>query len=146
VLLLKSLHVAAAILWIGNFAVTGVWAIRAFLRRSPALFAFAAGEILFTDLVFTLVFGSAVVVTGLVLAQWENVAPLAAFWTRTALAIVAGSGIVWLFVLLPLEWAMKKRGLEAPATGRLFAIWNGVGWLLTLALLSVVYLMIAKPV
>jgi len=144
--LLKTLHVVAAILWLGNFAVTGVWALRALLRRRPALAAFAAGEILFTDLLFTLGFGSAVVVSGIVLAQAEGIAALATAWTRLALVVVVASGAVWLLALLPIELTMYRRSLENASFGKLFLLWNVIGWLLTVALFCVVYLMVAKPV
>lgn len=144
--LLETLHVAAAVLWLGNFVVTGVWSLRAFAQRDGALRAFAAREILFTDLVFTLLFGSAVVISGLVLARSESLRVLDAFWTRTALEVVGASGIVWLAVLLPLEIVMYNRARGGRAIGSIFAWWNIVGWLVTAALFCIVYLMIAKPV
>ncbi|HET7813813.1 MAG TPA: DUF2269 family protein [Candidatus Baltobacteraceae bacterium] len=143
---LETLHVAAAVLWLGNFAVTGVWALRAALTRQAGVFAFAAREIVFTDIVFTLVFGTAVVTSGLELGRMEHLDVLQLFWTRTALTIVGVSAIVWLALLLPLEVAMLRAAAAGIRKSRLFAAWNAVGWLLTLALFFVIYLMIAKPV
>lgn len=145
-LLLKTLHVCAAVLWLGNFAVTGIWALRAVAERNAELRGFAAREILFTDAVFTLCFGSAVVVTGLLLARTEHVAVLQTLWTRTALEIVAAAGVLWMGVLLPLEVKMYRAARAGLAIAKAFAYWNAVGWTLTLALFSVIYLMIARPV
>ncbi len=143
---LKTLHVLAAALWLGNFVVTGVWALRAYFARNATLFAFAAREILFTDVVFTACFGAAVVVSGLALARSQGIDPIRTLWTRSALEIVIGCGVVWLAVLLPLELSMRRMQLGAPGLSRRFAIWNVTGWIVTVALASVIYLMIAKPV
>lgn len=145
--LLKTLHVAAAILWLGNFAVTGVWALRAYFARDHALFAFATREILFTDILFTACFGGAVVASGIALAHVEGFDPVRVLWTRWALEIVIIGGVMWLGVLLPVELMMRRRARNgAPGLPALFAVWNAAGWLVTVALFSVTYLMIAKPV
>lgn len=146
-LALKTLHIAAAVLWLGNFVVTGIWSIRAFASREALLQRFAAREILFTDAIFTLGFGSAVIASGLILAQLEGVAALATAWTRSALIVAVLSGILWLALLLPLELRMYRiaRSAATPALRGLFITWNIVGWLVTVALFCVIYLMVAKP-
>jgi uncharacterized membrane protein len=144
--LLLTFHVASAVLWLGNFAVTGVWALRAFMSRDRALVAFAAREILFTDATFTLIFGSAVVLTGLVLAQRLHVDIATTRWIRDALVAVIACGAIWLAVLVPIEvrlFVRTKRGLPVQ---KLFAAWNVLGWSVTVVLFVVIYLMIAKPV
>jgi uncharacterized membrane protein len=147
VTLLKTLHVAAAVLWLGNFAVTGVWALRAYFARDKTLFAFATREILFTDVLFTACFGGAVVASGVALAHLEGLDPVRVLWTRRALEIVIFGGLMWLGVLLPVELMMRRRARNgSPGLPALFAVWNAAGWLVTLALFSVIYLMIAKPV
>ncbi len=145
---LKTLHVICAVLWLGNFAVTGVWSIRAFAARNDALQAFATREILFTDAIFTLTFGTAVTVSGIALALHGGVALWSTFWTRTALETVIASGIVWLAALLPLE--IRMRALAAKRAGatlrHTFVAWNIIGWAVTVALFWVIYLMVARPV
>ncbi len=144
---LETLHIACAILWLGNFVVTGFWSIRAWATRDVALRVFAAREILATDLFFTLIFGAAVTITGIVLAQREGFTPWAMFWTRTALETIGAAGIVWLVVLLPLELRMRSlaAGTSTRLFNRLFLAWNVAGWLVTAALFSVTYLMVEKP-
>ncbi len=145
--LLKTLHVACAVLWLGNFVVTGVWSARAWTADRHRLFPFAAREILFTDVVFTLVFGAGVTMSGFALASREGVAPLAVFWIRTALVILAASAFLWLAVLLPLEVRMQRlaRGGSMRSLATSFAWWNVAGWGITVALFFIIYLMIAKP-
>ncbi|MDQ2909100.1 MAG: DUF2269 domain-containing protein [Candidatus Eremiobacteraeota bacterium] len=145
---LKTLHVVCAVLWLGNFAVTGLWSVRAFAARNDVLAAFATREILFTDAVFTAAFGTAVTLSGIALALHDGVALWSTFWTRTALETVIAAGAVWLFVLLPLE--IRMRALAAGRGGatlrRAFVAWNVIGWTVTVALFWVIYLMVARPV
>lgn len=145
--IVKTLHIIAAVLWLGNFVVTGLWSIRAFAMRSRDLRRFAVREILFTDALFTLLGGALVIMSGLLLASIESIPPWTTRWTRDALVIASASGAVWLAVLLPLELRMRKTA----ATGddaqlvRTFAWWNAAGWAVTLALFFIIYLMVAKP-
>jgi uncharacterized membrane protein len=134
------------VLWLGNFAITGVWALRAFVSRDRNLAAFAAREILFTDAIFTLVFGSAVVVTGLLLAQGLRLDVATTRWLRDALIAVAASGIVWIAVLVPIEVRLFVTTRRGDPARNLFVVWNVIGWTVTAVLFAVIYLMIAKPV
>lgn len=143
---LTTLHVASAVLWLGNFAITGVWALRAFASRDRSLAEFAAREIVFTDAVFTLVFGSAVVVTGLLLAQRLHLDVATTRWLRDALVAVAASGIVWIAVLVPIEMRLLVSTRRGNPSRNLFLAWNAIGWTVTAVLFAVIYLMIAKPV
>ncbi|MDE2480987.1 MAG: DUF2269 family protein [bacterium] len=147
-LLVKTLHVICAVLWLGNFVVTGVWSLRAFALRDAALARFATREILFTDLLFTFVGGSAVVMSGLGLAALEGISPWATAWTRGALLTSIASGIAWIALLLPIELRMRRlaEGGDDLALRKVFVWWNVVGWAITVALFSIIYLMVAKPV
>jgi len=145
--ILESLHVAAGVLWLGNFVVTGIWATRAFRSGDKRLRRFAVREILFTDIIFTLIFGTAVITTGLALASRLGIAPWGTAWTRDALGIAIGSGVVWLTILVPLELHMERRARagDDAALSRPFLAWSIVGWAITLALFAIIYLMLAKP-
>ncbi|HVA28404.1 MAG TPA: DUF2269 family protein [Candidatus Baltobacteraceae bacterium] len=146
-LALQIFHTVAAILWLGNFAVTGVWSARAFASRDRVLRAFATREILFTDVVFVLLGAIAVVGSGMALAGMEHVPVWSTLWTRDAILTVAAGGIVWLAVLLPLEFRMREQALRAnDALDRTFTMWSVAGIAVTIALFSVVFLMLAKPV
>ncbi|MDQ2818264.1 MAG: DUF2269 domain-containing protein [Candidatus Eremiobacteraeota bacterium] len=144
--LLKTTHIASAVIWLGNFVVTGVWSLRAFGSGRSELRAFAVREMLFTDIIFTLTFGTAVVVSGIVLALNQHIPLWTTAWTRSALVLVSGAGAVWLCVLLPLELKLHRLGDNSAAqTKRLFTVWNVVGWCLTLAIFAVLYIMVQKP-
>jgi uncharacterized membrane protein len=146
-LALKTFHIIAAILWLGNFVVTGVWSARAFASRDRALQAFATREIIFTDIIFTVFGAAAVIGSGMGLAALDGIPAFSTLWTRDALITAIGSGIVWLVVLFPLELRMRKMAQANDASiMRTFAIWSVVGIIVTVLLLAVVYLMVAKPV
>jgi hypothetical protein len=144
--LVKTLHIASVVLWLGNFVLTGVWSTRAVTRGDLALCRFAAVEILFTDAAFTFVFGAGVVITGVLLAGMEHVTIFGTAWTREAIEIVAAATLIWLAILLPIEIFMLRAARAGTWSARLFAWWAGVGTLVTLALFWVIYLMVAKPV
>jgi uncharacterized membrane protein len=146
-LFLKTLHVAAAVVWLGNFVVTGLWSVRAFAGGSAELRRFAVREILFTDVVFTFTAGAVVVMSGLTLTKMEGIAPWSTVWTRDALEIVIGSALIWLAVLLPLELRMQRLAArdDARALRPSFVWWNVGGWSMTVLLFAVIYLMLAKP-
>ena len=142
------LHIATAVLWLGNFVITGIWSIRAFTSGSAELRRFAAREILFTDVLFTFGVGAAVIMSGLGLAAMEGMDPWAVVWTRMALFTTIGSGVAWLALLLPLEFRLKRltKGENVRAATQTFIWWNLIGWLITIALFSVIYLMVARPI
>ena len=146
--LLEVFHIVCAVLWLGNFVLTGLWSVRAFRTKDRALQHFAAGEILFTDAIFTLVFGTAVTVTGMALAAAEHIDLWHTRWTATALALVIVAGVGWLAVLVPAQFAMlrltRAEG-NAARVQRAFLRWNIAGWAITLVLFFVIYLMVAKP-
>ncbi len=144
---LKMLHIATAVLWLGNFVITGIWSIRAFTSGSAELRRFAAREILFTDLLFTFGVGAAVIMSGIGLAALEGFNPWAVLWTRMALLTTIGSGVAWMLLLLPLEIRLTRltKSEHVLAATQTFIWWNIIGWLITIALFSVIYLMVARP-
>jgi uncharacterized membrane protein len=145
-LALKTFHIIAAILWLGNFAVTGVWSARAFASRDRLLRAFATREILFTDIIFTFFGAVAVVGSGMALAGMEKVPVWSTLWTRDAILTVVGSALVWAAFLIPLELRMQKQALRSDdALDRTFTLWSIGGIVVTIATFAVVYLMVAKP-
>lgn len=147
--ILELVHVVCAALWLGNFTLTGIWALRAFRTKDAALRRFAVGEIIFTDILFTLTLGIAVTITGIALASAEHVDIWATRWTALALGIVIVSGLAWLALLLPAQFAMlrmSRAGEDPAALERLFLRWNVVGWSVTALLFFVIYLMVFKPV
>lgn len=57
-LLLKSLHILGAVIFLGNIIITGWWKVMADRTQNPAVIAFAQRQVTLTDYIFT---GSGVV-------------------------------------------------------------------------------------
>lgn len=52
-LILKSLHIVGAVIFLGNIIVTGWWKVMADRTGDPKIIAFAQRQVTFTDFVFT---------------------------------------------------------------------------------------------
>jgi uncharacterized membrane protein len=149
--IVKLFHILGAILFLGNLIVSAVWKVLADLDGRIPVLRLATRAVLWTDAVFTL--GGAVMlsVSGhLQAGTWGGVA--AQGWILHAYAAFAGSGLLWLLVLLPLQWRQSRllRGLPddapaPPAYRRLAHAWWAVGSLATLLPLGALTLMVLRP-
>ena len=105
---LKVIHLVSACLFLGNVIVSGVWALLAERTRDHAIIQFSNRLVLITDLMFTLVGAIGVVWTGHAMAQ--NYGGEAGHpWIQWSYALLTFSGLIWLFVLVPIQ--LKQRSL-----------------------------------
>ena len=105
---LKVIHLVCACLFLGNVIVSGVWALLAERTRDHAIIQFSNRMVLITDLMFTLVGAIGVVWTGHAMAQ--NYGGEAGHpWIQWSYALLTFSGLIWLFVLVPIQ--LKQRAL-----------------------------------
>jgi uncharacterized membrane protein len=105
---LKVIHLVCAALFLGNVIVSGVWALMAERTRNHAIIAFSNRMVLITDALFTLVGAVGVVWTGHGMAVHfggEAGHP----WIQWSYALLSFSGLIWLFVLVPIQ--LKQRAL-----------------------------------
>ena len=72
---LKALHVVAAILFVGNVIVTGIWTAIFFRARRTHDFRVAARAIVFTDWIFTVGGGALLTLGVTVVFHGESVDP-----------------------------------------------------------------------
>jgi uncharacterized membrane protein len=150
-LLLKLLHLLGVILFLGNIIVTGWWKAMADRTRDPKIVAFAQSQVSATDRVFTL---GGILILG---AAGAGAAVYAGFsaktpWIEWGNAFFAGSGIVWLAALLPLQAKLGRmakgfaQGGAIPADyWRLERWWVIFGLIATLLPLGAVAIMVFKP-
>jgi len=52
-LILKSLHILGAVIFLGNIIITGWWKVMADRTRNPVVIAFAQRQVTLTDYIFT---------------------------------------------------------------------------------------------
>ncbi|KXF89867.1 DUF2269 family protein [Phaeobacter inhibens] len=150
-LILRWLHVLGACVLLGTGAGIAFFMLMAHRTGDARLIAHTAGVVVLADLLFTT---SAVLIqpiTGGLLA-WRLGWPLSEGWIALSLALYVVTGAFW----LPVVWIqLRLRNLarEAADTGealpvryhRLFAIWFACGIPAFAAVLTIVWLMLARP-
>lgn len=152
-LLLKSLHILGVIIFLGNITVTGWWKTMADKTRNPTIIAFAQRQVTLTDFVFTLTGVILILITGIGNAVLHNMDYFSINWLSWGFWLFFLSGVIWLFVLVPLQMKMAKmakefiEGEEIPELyWELSKIWLIFGILATLIPLANLYWMVFKPV
>lgn len=144
-LVLKSLHIAAAVLMVGNVTVTGVWATFYFRWRKDADFRLAARAILWTDLIFTFLGGAALTITGILMARQAGMPILETPWIRRSALLLAISTLLWLTILLPDQWRMERLDPSRDEFLKVvFTRWSVVGWGSTVLLFVAMWSMVLK--
>jgi uncharacterized membrane protein len=148
-LTLKALHVIGAVLMVGNVTVTGVWA--AFLyrhRHDPEFrvtFRPVARAINLCDLLFTLVGGALLTISGILMARAGGLPLLGTPWIRDGILFLGASTLLWLVVLVPDQLRMERVPPHDDARlRRLFLRWSVVGWSATVLLFLGLWSMVTK--
>ncbi len=143
---LKWLHVLAAILFVGNVIVTGVWSAVMFRQRVGSDFRAAARAIVLTDWIFTLGGAALLVASGVMLAAGRGYPLWDTRWIRDAMIGLGLSTALWLLVLVPAQRRMLQLGPHSDLElRRVYGRWNVVGWLATVPLLWSLWSMVNKP-
>jgi uncharacterized membrane protein len=143
--LLRMVHVAGAVLLLGNVTVTGFWALYLYRARKQVPFRPVARAILWTDLVFTLAGAAMLVVSGVLLVRAGGYTIADTPWLRQGIAALVVSTALWLAFLLPDQWHLERidpadeAGLE-----RVFRRWSVVGWTATALLFYGLWAMVSK--
>lgn len=150
-LVLRWLHVIGAAVLLGTGAGIAFFMVMAHRTRSPALIAHVAGTVVMADWIFTVTAVIAQPVTGVLLARavgW----PLSEPWIVLSLTLYVLTGAFW----LPVVWIQHRlrdlarsaaaRGEALPAAyHRLYRIWLACGIPAFIAVLAIVWLMVARP-
>ncbi len=151
-LLLKSVHIFGAIIFLGNIIITGWWKFMADRTRDPKVIAFAQRQVTLTDFVFTA--GGAVLVLagGLGNAVLHGMDFFAIRWMAWGLGLFYASGIIWVTILIPIQFKQARMAREFENQNavpedyfRLCRWWNLSGILAAVLLLCNIYWMVYKP-
>lgn len=148
---LLFLHVAGAVLLVGNIITAAFWHERARRTGNAAVVHSAAKTVMLADGVFTLPGIMLLVVSGAIMAERSGYG-WGFHWLTLSLLLFGLSGAIWLAALLPLQRRMirlSRQGLESGVVPqdylRVSAGWNAFGTIAALLPVIVLYLMIAKP-
>jgi uncharacterized membrane protein len=131
---LRVLHVAGAVLLLGNVTVTGVWAAYLYRARNRVPFQPVARAILWTDLIFTVGGGTLLTVSGILLALRRGYVVTGTPWLLRGITALGTATVLWLVVLLPEQLRMERAIDDDEALRRAFRRWSVVGWAATAVL------------
>ncbi len=148
---LTLFHVLGAILFIGNIIVSAWWKLMADRTKKPLIIQFAHQQIIHTDLAFTATGVVILAITGHLNASMHSL-PMSVRWLSNGTMIFAASGLIWLFVLIPIQWAqariVRRFTADSPVPTtywKLARLWKVVGGLATALPIWTLYWMLAKP-
>jgi uncharacterized membrane protein len=151
-LILKSLHVLGAIVFLGNIIVTGWWKVMADRTRDPGTVAFAQRQVTMTDFVFTAGGVIAVLLTGVGSAHLHRMDYWHVRWTAWGMYLFIASGVIWVAVLVPIQIKQARMAREFAAGRsipgsywRLGRLWMLFGTLATILPAINVFIMVFKP-
>jgi len=151
-LLLKILHIFAAILFLGNLVVTGVWKTAALRTGDAEIVAFAQRHAIRADSVFSGLGVLLLFVTGTINATL-HFDYHGSFWLFHGGFAFVGMLFSWCALLIPIERKQLrismefKEGEPIPSSyRRLGRIGNAVRAFVVLIALCMLYLMVYKPV
>ena len=147
----KSLHVVGATVLLGTGAGIAFFMLMAHRTGRPALIAHTAGVVVLADMIFTATAVIAQPITGMVLASFDGL-PIFGGWIGLALLLYVAVGCFW----LPVVWMQKRmRDLARKAAFAgtplppqyfvLFRLWFACGVPAFLMVLTIIWLMVAKP-
>jgi uncharacterized membrane protein len=150
-LLLRWLHVIGACVLLGTGAGIAFFMLMAWRTRNVALIAHTAGIVVVADFIFTTTAVLAQPLTGWLLAHeigWSLTEP----WLVLSLLLYAVTGAFWLPVVF-IQIRLRNLAHEALEgdhalprhAHRLFAIWFACGVPAFFAVLTILWLMLARP-
>lgn len=146
----KFLHVTGVAMLMGNITVTAIWKFYADRNGTPDVLAFAQKLVTYTDWSMT-VWGVILLIASGYYMAFAAGYTLVEGWLLWSQILIALSGLVWLFVLVPIQirQARLARGFGPVDVGdtyrhlsRRWIIW---GFVATAPLIVTTWLMVAKP-
>lgn len=147
----KTLHLLGVVLFLGNIIVTAVWKTLAVRTGEPRTIAFAQWLVTLTDWIFT-AGGVALILLGAYGMAYVAGLDLRQSWLVWGQALFSASGVIWLFVLIPVQIAQARYARGFAKGGpipneywRLERRWLAWGLIATLLPLANLYFMIFKP-
>lgn len=113
---LKILHIFGVVLFLGNIIITGWWKVMADKTGDYRIIAFAQRQVTLTDWIFT--FGGVLIIliAGFGMTGHMGEDAFQQRWLRWGYGLFVLSGVIWVFVLLPvqiLQARMAKRFAES---------------------------------
>ena len=149
------MHIAGAVVFLGNIIVTAAWMLMAERTRSVNVIHFSAKAVIRADVLFTLPGVLLLLINGFVMvfASWGGWGAFHQLsWITVALGLFTASGVIWVGVLIPVQHRMAVFSdpsdyPDSPPSEFISALRKWYFWgALAIALpLCSLYLMVNKP-
>ena len=148
----KVVHLFGVVIFLGNIIVTALWKVMADRTGNPRIIAYAQRLVTLTDWIFT-AGGVAFLVAGAYgMAFVAGLDLRGTTWLVWGQALLAISGLIWVFILIPTQIAQARQARAFDSGGpipdsywrhnRRWMIWGVIATIVPLANL---YLMVFKP-
>lgn len=151
-LILKSLHILGAVLFLGNIIVTGWWKVMANRTKNPIIIGFAQRQVTLTDFVFTAGGATLLLAAGMANIGIHQISIMDTPWLFWGLVLFSISGLIWVAILIPIQIKQAKEAklftadtVISEAYWRREMIWYITGITATVLPLISVMLMVLKP-
>jgi uncharacterized membrane protein len=152
-LVLKLLHIASVVAFLGNIVTGLFWHAHAARTRDPRLLHHAMDGIIRSDRWFTLPGVVLIIVTGVLTAMKGGYPLLGTPWIAWSLVLFSISGIIYGVKLAPLQVKMRALAREGLVSGTfeharyesLTRQWDAWGLASLLTPLAAMVLMVLKP-
>jgi uncharacterized membrane protein len=149
-LLLKLLHIAAVVAFLGNITTGLFWHRHAARTRDPKLLGFTVDGIIRSDRIFTTPGVVVIVAGGFALALNAHFPILGTGWILWALILFSVSGLAFMFRVAPLQRQLRSYAQSANfdyAKYHALAVrWERWGLVALLTPLAALVLMVLKPI
>lgn len=146
-----TLHLIGVLLMVGNIVTAAFWKIRADMTRNPIIMHDAAKNVMIADYVFTIPGLALIVLSGGRMTGSLGYSLAGLNWLTFSLGLFAVTGLIWLFILIPIQRKMIGLSADGIESGTVTAVyhkasrnWAVYGTMATLLPLGILYLMITK--
>ena len=123
---MKLLHIAAVIAFLGNITTGLFWHFHAARTRDPRLLAHTMDGIIRSDRLFTMPGVVVIIATGIFAAIGGGLPMLRTGWIAWTLALFGTSGLIFMFLVVPLQRRLLALA-QAGVAGRFdYAAYHGL--------------------
>ncbi|WP_439533760.1 DUF2269 family protein [Polymorphobacter sp.] len=146
----RFFHITGVVMLMGNITVTAIWKFFADRDGRAEVLAFAQKLVTYTDWSMT-VWGVILTMAGGYWMAWEGGHDLFSGWLLWSQILFVAAGLIWLGAIVPIQVRQARAARAFPETGvtpayrRLSHQWLAWGLVSTVPLVTVTWLMIAKP-
>jgi uncharacterized membrane protein len=146
----KFLHVTGVAMLMGNITVTAIWKFYADRDGSSEVLGFAQKLVTYTDWSMT-VWGVVLLMGSGYFMAYSAGFPLYVGWLLWSQVLFVLAGMIWLFVIVPIQVKQARLAKAFPANGvgedyralsRRWLVW---GLVATVPLVAATWLMVVKP-